>query len=388
MKKNKYFIAAHYNLNNGDRAVLEATVQVLNRLRPQSEIIVSAAVPEKLIDRRFKTVSWPKKRGKIYSLLLKMSQKFGYLSFVQKYYKSFVNKDYLTELRDSDIVFISGGHHLTDILGDDSLASLALNYLIPIFEGKKVVLLPQSIGPVSQDNALLDTVRFILENSFYIAYRDNSSKEFLNKLNINTKKSYIPDIVYSLEPDSTKKKTNRNKTIAIAPYCSYSKDKEKKLEVIKNALINTISKYINDNWSIRFISMEENDKAFSNSIIDYFQNDGYDDIFLESVDDSTILNTIDLFQNNDVILAFKTHSVVFSLISYVPLLAVAYHPKSIEFMEAVGLGEYAVYDYESNENLFIEKINAIIGNEHYIIEKEKQGVNNNRKMIEDFLENF
>ena len=57
----RILIAAHYNLNNGDRALLEATVQLIKKCSPNSEIIVSAAKPDLLDDskERFSVVDWP-----------------------------------------------------------------------------------------------------------------------------------------------------------------------------------------------------------------------------------------------------------------------------------------------------------------------------------------
>ena len=53
----KFFIGAHYNLNNGDRALLEATVQTLSNCYSDCEITVSAFDPSSLNDPRFKVVS-------------------------------------------------------------------------------------------------------------------------------------------------------------------------------------------------------------------------------------------------------------------------------------------------------------------------------------------
>ena len=97
----KIFIAAHYNLNNGDRALLEATVQILLQIVPNAEITVSAYKPQLLIDKRFKTVGWALGDGIREKVGLKLSR-VGFLrSIFRKSYKICCDKSYLEALNDA-----------------------------------------------------------------------------------------------------------------------------------------------------------------------------------------------------------------------------------------------------------------------------------------------
>ena len=207
----KILIAAHYNMNNGDRAVLEATIRKLLEYDSNIKITVSAINPHKLIDQRIQVVGWPIKNIKLYKTLFWTLMKFNNFRLLKKIYKVLIDSEYMKALRESDIVLISGGHHLTDILGSRNYYNLAINYLIPIFECKKVYLMPQSIGPVN-NTRMRYTTKFILDHVQSIAYRDNSSKIFLKELNVKVPFKYVPDIVFSLSSSQEKieKKRNRN----------------------------------------------------------------------------------------------------------------------------------------------------------------------------------
>ena len=382
----KIFIAAHYNLNNGDRAVLEATIQLL--YGKNYEIVVSAFEKEKLIDKRFRTVSWPissKIKNKVYTLLIKLKK----TNLLKLIYRLLIDKEYLRELQSSDIILISGGHHLTDILGEYTFYLLGLNYLIPIYESKDIFLLPQSIGPIKKENQhVLKTLIYILQNVKNIAYRDKSSKTFLEKLNITTPITYIPDIVYSI---NSRKLEKQEKTVGIALYCNYSKEKETLKEFVLSNLILLCQNLINRGYKIRIIPMEvkntkSDDRIVANKIISevtLINNNA--DICIEEPKNNDILSIVELFSNKDFILAYKTHSVVFSLINLVPVVAIAYHPKSIEFMESVNLKEYAIEDRNATMESLNKLINKIIVNKENIIVAEKDGVEKNRKTINNYI---
>lgn len=382
----KIFIAAHYNLNNGDRAVLEATIQLL--YGKNYEIVVSAFEKEKLIDKRFRTVSWPissKIKNRIYTLLIKLKK----TNLLKLIYKLLVDKEYLDELQNSDIILISGGHHLTDILGEHTFYQLGLNYLIPIYESKDIFLLPQSIGPIKKENQhILETLVNILQNVKNIAYRDQSSKMFLKELNITTPTTFVPDIVYSI---NNRKLEKQEKTIGIALYCNYSKEKESLKKFVLDNLILLCQNLTDKGYKIRIIPMEvkntkSDDRITANKIINKIKLvNNHADICIEEPKNNEILSIVELFSNKDFILAYKTHSVVFSLINLVPCVAIAYHPKSIEFMESVNLKEYAIEDRNATMEALNELINKIIVNEKNIIITEKAGIEKNREIISNYI---
>ena len=56
-------VAAHYNLNNGDRALLAATLSILKTEYPNENVIISAYDPEKFVDNKYGVVRWALSNG-------------------------------------------------------------------------------------------------------------------------------------------------------------------------------------------------------------------------------------------------------------------------------------------------------------------------------------
>ena len=128
------------------------------------------------------------------------------------------------------------------------------------------------------------------------------------------------------------------------------------------------------------------DRWIAQRIIDLIPRESEDKIkILESESDS-ILDTIKHFGEQDLIFAYKTHSVVFSMIQTVPLIAIAYHDKTIDFMKNAQLQDYAIKDVDANsENLrFILK--KVIENYDEIKRKERSYIDKANKQIMDFMQ--
>lgn len=380
----RVFVAAHCNINNGDRAVLEATINTIKREIPDSEIIVSAAEPFLIHDSRFRVVGWPRKKDFLCRLVCRLIVSTKRFDTYKYWYKYITDKHYLKEVRKADIVFISGGHHLTDILGELNYFNLATNFLVPIYEKKRIYLLPQSVGPADAFS-IRENIKYILENVNGIAFRDKSSETFLNDLKLKNKYRYVPDMVFSMEYDNAIDKMP-NKTIGVALYCSYYGIKRKLLmpKVINN-LVLTLEHYINSGYKVRIISMDLNDEVVAGEIISKLNIQDEEVIQIEKPKDNNILSVIELFRDKDIVLAYKTHSVVFSLINLVPVVAIAYHPKSIEFMENIGLLDYAVLDEMADYDTLCKLIERGIRNKTEINELERNGCDKNRKMIEKYF---
>lgn len=378
----KFFIGAHYNLNNGDRALLEATIQALINNYPGCEITVSAIDPSILNDSRFKVVSWPFGNGIKEKVFLRLAKFNLCRKFFRKNYQHLVDKEYYKELQSSDIVLMSGGHHLTDILGNTTYYKLASNFIPAVQSGKKVVLLPQSIGPAS-DTSIRESICYILEKASVVAYRDKASKVFIDDLKCACSPKLIPDLVYNLEITPIQRDV---KEVGIALYHSYNKQKaERILPITMNGLQLVIDDLLSKGYLVKIIQMDNGDDIVYQKLFNSVSNFDKQNRFTFCKTKKNIVALVQEFSNLEFVLAYKTHSTIFSMICNTPLVAIAYHPKSIEFMESVGLEEYAIDDVDANfENLSI-LINNVIDNVDTIVKKEKMGVENNRKAIQQFI---
>ena len=67
----------------------------------------------------------------------------------------------------------------------------------------------------------------------------------------------------------------------------------------------------------------------------------------------------------------KTHSQIFSLVAATPLLAIAYHKKTEDFMAQYGLEEYCITDAQISSEKLIELFYKINNNLDNINQKQE-----------------
>lgn len=377
----KILLAIHYNLNNGDRAVLEATKTLLKgKYGKNLELIVSVFDTAKVTETDFRCVPWgfyttdSRQRR-----LIKLAVKTGCFSLLKIVAKKIINPEFLKAVKETDIIYISGGHHLTDILGDDVYYSLALNILVAEFYNKKVILLPQTIGHFKNENKLKDRVlRYIIKNANATAYRDEASKKFLQEKECLFESCIqVPDVVYSIPKQSSSKKFNK-KSIGVALYGNYSgPDAKDKIFWYSDELKKALKVLLQDGYKVQFIPMEiketkADDRWIAQRIIDSLPSEYNNAIEIVEPKSGSILDTIKLFGQQDYIFAYKTHSVVFATIQRIPLVAVAYHEKTIDFMKKANLGEYTILDLNADSEQLLTKFKKI-KEEYELIQKKEEG---------------
>ena len=86
-----------------------------------------------------------------------------------------------------------------------------------------------------------------------------------------------------------------------------------------------------------------------------------------------------------IFVGHKTHSVVFALVAGTPLIAIAYHKKTEDFMAAFGLSEYCIPGGQLSGPLLVALFDAVNGNLDAIQEQEeKTGSALCHRVCEDF----
>ena len=83
----------------------------------------------------------------------------------------------------------------------------------------------------------------------------------------------------------------------------------------------------------------------------------------------------------------KTHSVVFSLVAATPLLAIAYHQKTTDFMAQYGLSDFCIDEEEITEQRLVEIFDRMQPQLEDISQKQmKHSQERCQQVINDFSE--
>jgi polysaccharide pyruvyl transferase WcaK-like protein len=295
------------------------------------------------------------------------------LSGVCPWYIRFLcTKEYWQAVGQADLVMSTGGHRVTTLLVPDAVFPATFDMAIALLRQKPLVLWSQSIGPLSfrqpENRKMIET---ILSRAWRILIRDEVSEEELSKIGVSMKNvSQTPESVLGLFDvvERPIKPCDRERVMGVSVYMSQKRSLEE-----NEAYINSISALVDhaaqDGYSVRFFPMEmaEVDRPCIEQIIARCKNkeacsivEGYP----ETVEHMTGVSQCRLF------LGHKTHSVVFALTMGTPLIAIAYHQKTQDFMEQFGLGEYCVPEADTDSGKLIELFSKVSSNLDEISEIE------------------
>ena len=138
---------------------------------------------------------------------------------------------------------------------------------------------------------------------------------------------------------------DRSCKIGIAIYCTQYRSPMERLQYIKT--MSDFSEFvIHRGYEVIFFPMElkdsePDDRPMIHEIIDQISTKEAVQIIDED------LQTLDHLQrvaDCRLFIGHKTHSTIFALATGTPLIGIAYHPKTIEFMKMYGLEEYVIDD--------------------------------------------
>lgn len=364
----KVLLINQYAGNKGDRAVLYATCLLLRSIDPCIEISVSTSTP-KLWDGylyykensiAFVPSSWDYKTGihhkSRYWNLLNRLHKYTFtimrenlLSLHLPVCRMLANPLFYKEAKSADLIISIGGHHYTTILSRDLVSSINFDAMSVLTMKKPLICFSQSFGPFefhNNRNRLL--TQKILSNCRSLHPREEQAEKSLLTFGIDPqgiKRTY--ETVLSLNSlfSTYIKPTERKKEIGIAIYST-----QKRTPQNHKNYINTIASFcdytIEKGYSIRFFPMElkgtaPDDRLLIKEIIAAVQPTESCTYIDKDMPTNEHLQEVSKCQ---LFIGHKTHSTIFAIASGTPLIGIAYHPKTIEFMKQFGISEYAVDD--------------------------------------------
>lgn len=360
-----FVLINQYAGNKGDRAVLYAMCNMLIRNYHDCQIVVSTSSPELWRDYsfyeknciRFIPSAWDYERIQPRGLYWKLLNKLKKYTFTIlreatlrriNICKFISNPEFYKAVTKADGVISVGGHHFTTILSRDLVSSINFDASIAVTLNK-LICFSQSFGPFNfynNRNRLFTTS--ILDQCLLLCPREDSSIGELKNLHLGKVQIHRTfETVISLNkkfPDYVAIE-DRSCKIGIAIYCTQYRSPMERLQYIKT--MSDFSEFvIHRGYEVIFFPMElkdsePDDRPMIHEIIDQISTKEAVQIIDED------LQTLDHLQrvaDCRLFIGHKTHSTIFALATGTPLIGIAYHPKTIEFMKMYGLEEYVIDD--------------------------------------------
>lgn len=285
--------------------------------------------------------------------------------------------DFRQALEEADLVISTGGHRVTTLLvpGLDSPSMFDLG--AAALTGKPLVLWSQSIGPLGSE---CDSARTLLEQIFLRAkgvyVRDSQSVEVLRTCryrvaNLGT----TPESVFSLYdlvgPPTPPSQRARQACVGI--YVVRLRTREAKAAYART-MAGICDRLAETRHRICFLPMamgkSTKERAVINQILASMKTQPEFEICSP---DLTTQDQLRVVASSRIMVGHKTHSIIFALTLGTPVLAVAYHPKTMDFMSQFGLERFCVSDNGATTDL-LAGLDALLAEDLDAISAQQQRI--------------
>ena len=408
----KVLVINQCSTNKGDRAVLFFLLRELAR-NGVDQVTVSASNPEYWEDkpdfpeRGVRVIPWgwdtSRKKGvgffgkvihRVQKVILKRRIHFPLIRNAliagkrPWYLRYLVNKQFAEAVQYADVVISTGGHHVTTMFVPDAVTPQIFDMVAALLYDKPLVLWSQSIGPFgfkSPKSRLM--VQKILSGAYRIFIRDEASAEQIGKLGISLEHvSKTRESVFGL-CDIVKPRTrpsDRPEVMGVAVYVHTRANQLKEHENHARYFASLIDHAIEAGYKVRFFPMElqGTDRPCIEAVINNVVQKENCEIVEGFPGTSDHINAV---AQCKMFVGHKTHSQIFSLMAATPLLAIAYHKKTEDFMAQFGLEKYCITDMQLSTEKLVKLFDEINNNLDSINQKEQEiGSKTCMQVREDF----
>lgn len=375
----KILLIHQYSGNKGDRAVLYAMCRMLKSAYPSASLVVSTSDSilwsdysyYKENDITFVPWGWDyitTGSKSVYWSILKKIQKYTFSIMREGYIrdinlsKFFSNPLFYKAVKEADIVISVGGHHFTTILSRDLVSGINFDAMIAS-ANKKLICFSQSFGQFNFYNERNKKLtQRILSKSFLMPREEESHRELRNFLGQDIKMAPTYESVLSLSrvlqylPIS-----HRDDAVGIAIYCTQARSIEQK-ETYQKSIADLCNHAISKGYKVRFFPMEmkgslPDDRPFIQEIVSHVTHP--EQCYVYDKDMETLAH-IQEVSRCKVFVGHKTHSTIFALASGTPLIAIAYHPKTEEFLHQFGMSENVIDDKHLTTSWLCERFDDMM----------------------------
>ena len=356
-----------YAGNKGDRAVLYATCRMLREIRPDANIVVSTSSPELYDDYsyykennvEFVPTAWDYTRVKSYRVYWKLLNRFSkyFFTILREVYlrkccygitRLFINPQFYKAVKQADVIISVGGHHYCTLLSRDLVSDINFDAMAIRLQKKNFTCFSQTFGPFDfhKPHNLLLTRDILSHSKLYP--REDDSREMLLKFQVpeeNITKTYETVLSLSRGVSEYVAPTSRSKSVGIAIYCTQKRSPEVEENYLQGISI-LCNHVIKLGYDVKFFPMElkgtlPDDRPYIQRIIDRVECADKCYVYDKDLETAEHLREVSRCR---LFVGHKTHSTIFALSTGTPLLAIAYHPKTIEFMRQFEMEQFVIDD--------------------------------------------
>lgn len=233
-------------------------------------------------------------------------------------------KPTLDAYKKADAFVLGGGGLFTDADGLKAVWIWFIQALIAKFYGKKILMIGQSVGPLSSKTAKYLT-RTVFSWADSISVRDDSSKALLENLGITKDIDVSSDLAMNLQevyPSLIAENERNSYTVVNLKYL------ERTNKLYEEEVIKFIKFLISQNQQNVYLKPFGNgkisDEKYLSKLIDQY---GLDKNKVRVHTDYSVEGTLKLIANAKFLLGMRLHSLIFASVCKTPFIGINYHDK-------------------------------------------------------------
>lgn len=371
-----------YAGNKGDRAVLYALCNMILEIQPTASVFVSTSNPQ-MYDGytfyqkhgiQFLPASWDYtnvKTCQLYWRTLNKVKKYAFTILREAFLRDkckwltffLVNPVFRKAVKNADYIISVGGHHYCTLLSRDLVSTINFDAFAVKLLNKSFTCFSQTFGPFSFYKKKNEIATRKILNCSTLYLREYNSFKALTEFGISPKNLHLTyETVFSLSRQFSGYTipSSRSPKVGISIYCTQKRNEFEEKNYI-DSIAELCNHVISSGYEILFFPMEmkgtpPDDRPFIRQIIKKvkFKNDCR--ILDEDLETAVHLQEISQCQ---MFIGHKTHSAIFAITTGTPLLAIAYHPKVIEFMRQFDMDEYVIEDTKLDSDILISNFEKL-----------------------------
>ncbi len=314
----KILICGNYGaVNIGDEAILEGILMLLRNVAPHAEITVMSADPEHTTFHH------------------KVESVAHFPAGPRSLWKGLRNKTLgktWQKMRETDLFILGGG----GLFNDDRMLAIVIWSLqahVALFLGKPLICLGQSIGPLKTFFGRHMT-KSVYSRARLATVRDSRSAQILQELNLPAP-FVLADPAFCLHTQETSRNSEKYVVLSFRP------SKRVKPEVLSQHCARFIDwlwqKYGLKSILIPFQITWDNDSLMLNRISEQVSHQEAVEVMSFSDDYKKVM---DIIGNAYAVVGMRLHSLIFSVLSEKPFLALSYSNKVEQFIQDIEMEEF------------------------------------------------
>lgn len=321
---------------------------------------------------------WGVQAIKDYSHTRLLLSKYAIIRKAGERFLSKSEKETLDAVKSSDAVFVKGGGFIHSYGAiTDAYFIYYLTYHIRLAEayGKKVFLLPNSVGPLKNGWAKRIALKAI-KHCVLVTVRENISRKLLASFGVDT--FLFPDLGFFLKPSDKDMRDylsgkgvplNQKKVvITLRPYRFQGFNNAGQLyDNYINGFVGFVMNLIDGGYHVTFMahtlgpSSHEDDRIAIKDVINLLPEKIQGKISYIEDYELGCKEVEKIYSYYDYMIGTRFHSVIFSLNVGVPSIAIAYGGnKSKGIMSVIGNGDFCIDMDKVNEDLLKDKFNDLV----------------------------